>query len=682
MASPPDAPRQAAPVLPFGGFPGRAIEGMPESLRNAPPPEPPPDFGAYRRAAATAPTNGQHADPFMDDVEEEPPPGEDPNDWDLRSFLSQWNYAPGLSYIAIKRLSPANVRGFATSGFLEEIHEPIEEAWLGARWGGGTFVLDIFAYNERSGRAGRIDSRTVSIGGSPTHYRGPSGEPAPIPGIVGAGAPPPGAWPNASAPSGYPPSGYPNNYPPNGGRPQNAWDASQGVAARRAEDVNVIRMTQEGFERAAKQQTDGMKVQNDALREDLAALRREAAEARSKQGDVAASMLAPIQSTVDSVREQLSQQQRAHSDQQAQMRTQHDAELRAQRESFERMLGEIRNQHERQLDAARMERSESLADLRERHKSEQDALRDQLRMADERARRDIDAAKETLAARYEAQLLQRADEVKRLERDEDRARTEAKTREDDLKKELEAMRTLKSRGITGDLTELAGVAQALKTVGGAFGMVPAGEGGGEEVPKDTLGKILHYMPGIQQATAPLLQRVDNMADAIRNRGAQAAAAQQQAIAAQQAAMYPMAAPHQQGMLPAPGDYPIYSQPGGGQPGPIQPLQPQPQQPIQLQPAQPQPVQQPQTPPGGPSQGQDTQIFQYLQARFEADADAVTVAGEVKMALPAEQLAMLKAATPDQVVSEVLEAAGPGSSLATPRGRAWLAQIHAVVKASA
>ena len=642
--------------VPLGGVGGRLMDDMPESIRNAPPPAAPPDFSAYRRAAAAPPKeDAMEPETYPEDYGEE-----EEDHLDLASWLRQRTYAPGLSYVSIRRLSPVNFRGYTTGGMLEEVHDAFDAAWIGQRWGGGTYALEIYEWDDRRGRAYRADSRTVQLGGVPTHYRGPSGEPVALPG----GAPPQATY------NGPPPawSSFPT------GRPFMAGNAQQrpqydDVSNRRREDVQVMGMVRDTVEKSAAAQTAVLQSQNEAVQRELDRARRDQREAEERRRMDSHNLITPVNAAVESVKTQLVEQGATFQRHLSEQRQSFDMELRSSRESQERQLDMARQQTGEQLRSKDEAHARYLEDLRDRHRHEVDGVREQLRRAEDRTRDENARTEQMLAARYESQVKAGEVENRRLRDEIERIRGEARTAEEQVRSELEKLRTEKGKGLSANLTEFAGVMTAMTSVAEGMGFNKA-SASSEAVPADTLGKILHYAPSIgEHVVSPIAKRVDNLAEAIRE--------QKSVVQAQQVAQQHLNTPQPAlpvGM-PMPGAAPYYLPPQAVAGGPEE-VAPAPA-------AAPPPPPPPPPPPSDPAPAKEeagpAPLIEFLVSRLEDDAPVALVGQEIKGAISAAELENIVQAPAEVLVAQIAQAAGGSSPLSTPRGEAWLKELHATLK---
>ena len=427
-------PDADTPPVPFMAG-GKLVEGMPESIKNAPPPKAPPDFSAFRKKPVEAapppePKGGDMEDLDYDPFEDE---DEDARAADLLTFLRQWTYSPGLSYISIRRMSPVQFRNFSTGGYLEDIHDPFDESWLAQRWGGGTFVVDVFQYSQGTGRSQRVEGRSVTISGPPLYYRGPDGNPAPIPGMAqqpnGNGAWNQGGYGGAppASPFGAPTGGWGQARPTFGQAQPQSTSRTPGympnaadVLNRNQQDVAVMNMVKDTVESSAAGQVAAVQAQTETLRSELARERQEARRSREKEGSAISSMWQPVQSTIASVQDQLRTQADGHRAQMDALRQQSGEEMRAREEAHRREMDAMRLQNDGQLRAKDEDHRRYMDDLRERHRHEVDGLRDEMRRGEERGSDRVRQTEQMILARFEAQLAAAKDAADRAEREADR----------------------------------------------------------------------------------------------------------------------------------------------------------------------------------------------------------------------------------------------------------------------
>ena len=386
-----------------------------------------------------------------------------------------------------------------------------------------------------------------------------------------------------------------------------------------------------------------------------------------------AAMWGPVQNTIAGVQDQLRTQAAGFQTQLDSQRASHGDELRAREESHRREMEQLRLTNTETLRSRDDDHRRYMDDLRDRHRHEVDGLREEVRRADDRAKERVTQTEQMILARFESQLALAKDAAERAERDADRRTGERDAEIQRMRDELASLRAEKAKGLSSNLAEFAGVMTSFNTVAENMGLSKA-SGPDGDIPKDTLGKLLHYAPSIgQHVVEPVAKRVEGLTAAIRERNAVDGAVVQQQAAAQQnqaLAALPMAAMPPGASMPLPSQQVVY--PPIQAPPPVEaPSTPAPA------PA-PTPEEQAQVSEAEEAQQQVQALFDLLHTRLDEEAAAAATAAELRAVVPAMQIDILKAMDTPQLLAEIRQIA-PESPLNTPRGQQWLQGVHAAVK---
>lgn len=95
-------------------------------------------------------------------------------------WSSKWEYQPGCQFVRVSREYPKVWEGIPIAGVMEEVLEPFDTDYLLSRWGGGTYKLHAIQLDP-DGKSRTTDRKTVTLSGLPLSFRGPDGEPMPLP---------------------------------------------------------------------------------------------------------------------------------------------------------------------------------------------------------------------------------------------------------------------------------------------------------------------------------------------------------------------------------------------------------------------------------------------------------------------------------------------------------------------
>ena len=631
------------------------------------------------------------------------------DDLPLRDFLAQWRYEGGVSYIHLVRRHPQQVRRFNTlyniGGLLEEVTEPFDEMYVSQRWGGGTYVAEVFQYQPALNRSICIKRRTIPLSGSPVAYRGPNGDPLMLP-------------PEQAPAQGQqqPPQGWPQNIPwtpPQGGwypqfpyqqqqqqpqlQPRNLMEAMQLQQGQQ----KTLELMQRTVEKSADAQTAVLKTQLEATRQDLDTLRKE-------QAAVVAQGSRPAEAALDAMRNAVEQQRSALDRTLQEQRAQHESALKEMVRNNEKQLDALRAQHESQMTALRLQAESEKANVRAIYEGQIANLNRELDRAERAAKDGSATVVQMLSGQYEARLAALQAEVthardlsqSEVSRIKDMRDTELKRIEGDLqavRTELAAERVKQGKSAMDSMKDTATMLQSVGGLAEAMGFQrPDAAGAAAGADDSTLGKLAMAAPLVEKVMGPLMSRVDyyiQQGQQAKLEAARAAAAQQhyQGGYMVQPPMVPVQMPPQL----APVGTQIAGPSGGvqtpsvqaaGPPAPIrdefsggiqgqQQGQPQWQQPPQGQQQVPMPGAAGgwQTPAPVSTQDFLDHGVNYLAERFDGDMEASVAAAELVRAIDAETRAMMAGTSNEEIVSQVQQQA-VGSSLTSPRGKQWLMQV--------
>lgn len=690
--TPPPVEGEPPPGPGMFGLPGRVLDEMPEELRNVRP-APPPDFSEFRRRRREGPPTGNGSGPgdplglmgaAGDEAEEPEGPEEDDEEGqeafrgrgeiDVRAWLSGFRFQPGVSYIVISRRYPQVWKGYTTGGYLEQQLEPFDTTWIAGRWGGGTFDIEVFQPNRR-GQPARAEARTITISGNPAYYRGPQGEPVPIPTEMSGGQGPgqgPGQGFGPGASPVYAWQGRWAGAPPDRG--------ALGAIDERRHELKVA-------EQMAALAREAGNAKADAATSQLAAIQAQLADERKAREDGTTRIVAPLQATVEAVRVQLEQQRGAFERALAEQRQTFEAAMKDAATSHASVVESMRHEHETQLSSRETEARRHEEMMAKMQATEIAGYQARVTSAEASAKDIRDNIERLLAARYEAQIAALNAEITRVREDRDaqvaRATKDGEREEKHLRDELALLRDElaktradKGKSITDNMTEFAGAMAAWQNVAGSMGF----EKGAQE-PSGFLGQLAAHGPALRSAVIdPVMQRVDNIASAVRERTAAEQQARASAVQARMAALpmgVPMAA------------FPV------GPAGPMQQALPmghsiagqEPHVPSHApSPAVRPQAPQPPPPPAETDQGRpmtaaeiqeaSEQLVRFLETQYEADVQPKAVAAALQTMLAPQAFESLRMTPSDQAVQQVVGLAGPDSPLTSPRAAAWLASIHA------
>ena len=564
---------------------------------------------------------------------------EDEGEDSLEDWLSQ--FAPfmmGVEYAKVIRVHPTAYKGIPVGGVLEDVYDPISEGDLAMKWGGGTFRVQVF--KQKGGRSKVVDERNISVSGYPTHYRGPDGDPEPLP-----------------------TRSRPTRERLTQQREEVQQNSLHGALGRSRADA------QAETERARMIMEQNK--EHSGLLERLLAQERQAnqhVEATKAQQQQA--MVQPFNTAIGAVQNQMAALQASHSSTLEGLRTNHSEQMRAMQETLntyrdeaarrERDIRDESARRERQMMEDYKDRLEArILQTKESYEAQLREARAATRAAEDRhaqmlesERRHADSSKTlhtgAIQAQYEGTVNLLQVEVNRLRSENDRMRDETQL--------------LRNKAMTHDdpLTALTKATDLVDMVRGKVG------GDMPSIPEDSgfFGKLMQAAPMVSKAMGPILERVDK-----------AAALGEESLRQQQQAMH-MQQQQQQADPMGMGYQPIQQTHGlpSGQinPGPSyqQHAPPPPQQ------HAPPPPQQPQV-PSDPTENFG-EFLSWMDGEMDNPPEEIAQkikAGVGSGVVPAEFVQGILMEDPKEIVSQIQDAAEQAGldNLGSPLGKTILSR---------
>lgn len=366
---------------------------------------------------------------------------------DLRTWMQRWAYTPGLQFVRLARLSPAEYppgSRQSIAGDLEDLMEPWDSNEIAARWGGGVYTVSAIQASDTNTRR-VVERKRIELAGPPRAVPGHDGVPVPI--TSGTAA--------APIPQQVVQGGNVVDLTAALGRVTQQAQESQSVAAlQQSYRESRAELAQTNARHAAEIAELRKEMRTNATDRDQPA--RDALAAQQRQFD---RVVEAHQVQIDALRAQYEQQAAAL------LRT-HEKSQETREASHQNAMVALRDQHRNELDQVRSlarvevetlrndlnrERSERDRDNRDL-RGQLDALRTEATSAGDRRANE---ARETAKTLYEPQLSQLRAELVEARRSAETARAEARAdaekRERDVRTQLEAVNTAKESAIKSTL---------------------------------------------------------------------------------------------------------------------------------------------------------------------------------------------------------------------------------------
>lgn len=473
---------------------------------------------------------------------------------DLRSWMQKWAYTPGLQFVRLSRLSPAEYppgSRQSIAGDLEDLMEPLDSNEIAARWGGGVYTVSAIQASDQNARR-VVERKRIELAGPPRAVPGHDGQPVPITSATAAASM---AQPTL----------------PGGGNVIDL-NAALGRVAQQAQESQSVAALQQAH-REARAELSQLTARHQA---EVAELRKEMRANATDRDAPAREALAAQQRQFDRAMEahqvQLDALRAQYESQTAALLRTHEKAQEAREASHQTALTALRDQHRNELEQVRglarvevetlrndlnRERAERDRDNRDM-RSQVDTLRAEAASAGDRRANE---ARETAKTLYEPQLTQLRAELVEARRSAETARAEARAdaekRERDVRAQLEAVNTAKESAIRSTLEarivgleadvrsrderlarqddELAMLRQQVATKGDPLEQIKSAFqfkdmitnlGGGPPQPQGFLQSLAQVAgPLRENLFEPVLKRVDRAVDVASQESARRAEAQ-------------------------------------------------------------------------------------------------------------------------------------------------------------
>ena len=423
---------------------------------------------------------------------------------DLQSWMQTQTTAESARWFKLERLQPAFTDNMSALGFLEDLTNPIDERYILARWGGGTYAVISQAVGKGRSSRKNVGRMEFDLAGPPRAFPGKEGQPVLFPSAKAMddanvvddedeeeeeevevrprrtsrfGEHDPRArdedprndprndprmdprW------RGIPPNGNGRDFPyqdQQGGMGMGMNGMQPGFAAGlrsplgRFQEVAQQRVESRAEQQAMKMATDASNIAQTTLANQLDEARKQNDEMRGQMMAREREQARPLHEAQAALLQQLEQQRTAY---EAQLRTQRDnteAQLRSQRSDFE---SQMRSQKE----AAE---ARNLSIEKERDREHGMAAKDlaaertqaDRRVADEReaAARRVEEVKNLLTTQYETRLTvltsERDQAARRAEEAERRAQADVERRVSEERRMAEQREMLVREMVGGNAT--------------------------------------------------------------------------------------------------------------------------------------------------------------------------------------------------------------------------------------
>lgn len=386
-------------------------------------------------------------------------PVEGSNTFDLHTWMEDLHTKGGARWFKLERTFPVTCDNIASSGFIDDLTEPVDESMIRKQWGGGAFRISALAPKGR-GKA-VLEAKDFELSGPPRAYPGADKQPVLFPSAKvreeeGGG--------DESIDAEFEDDGFDLDDLTQGnrgrGRPQNDFPPLRGHGQSRdfrgrdrfeEQDLNpryrrapfrefaeepmpappppyanpAERMRESLSQRTAVQaSTDSMRILNEAnssaqrmLADQLENRNKEMQQMREALAVQSERTDRPIQEAINAFKMRMEEQRADFTAQLTGMRTNYEQQIGALRSTFDQQLANARSTSDQQLAAMRTGNEQQVLLLSQRHDAELRSLASRQESEVKNLQREIDRTREDATTRLrdaQEQANRRAQEVRDL----------------------------------------------------------------------------------------------------------------------------------------------------------------------------------------------------------------------------------------------------------------------------
>jgi len=422
----------------------------------------------------------------------------------LLEWSSKWEYQPGCQFVRLSREYPKVWEGIPIAGVIEEINEPFDTDYLIYRWGGGTYKLHAIQLDP-DGKSRTTDRKTVTLSGLPISFRGPDGEPMPLPQSKRVE--------DAMRRRTREDEEY--EEPEETGGQVSAVDLYYAAQANANQNRGSDPDTLEVLRRAQNDANEHMRANMDAQQrlnqQTISNQDKELERMREAAREKESAAMTPFNYAMQMMESRGNVEMQNMRAQLDAIRSDHNMQMQMMQSEHSRVVESYQRELDRMREDTRLREDQIRSMVSGQYAGQVAALENRALMAEQNAARNVDLArsdgdrrenqmKMMLESSFESRFNLVSSEKERMSRDL------AQTR-----KELSEFRAI-AMEVKDPIAQLQQVQGLVNAVQGIAGQ-PAEVGGEERAPDDFMGKVAHYGPGFaKHFLAPVLQRVDAATD--------------------------------------------------------------------------------------------------------------------------------------------------------------------------
>lgn len=475
-------------------------------------------------------------------------------------WSARWEYQPGCQFVRVSREFPKIWEGIPIAGVIEEVVEPFDTDYLMNRWGGGTYKLSAIQLDP-DGKSRTVDRKTVTLSGLPLCFRGPDGEPAPLPQSARVEE----AMRRRAAREEYDEEEDHKDH-------VSAVDLYYAAQANASQNRSVDPEALEVIRRAQNDANEHMRANMDAQQrlseQTIANQREELDRMRTRMQEKELTSHQPLNIAMQMMESRSQSEMSNMRSQLDAMRDQHQSQLQMIQSEHARVIESYQRELDRMREDSRLREDQVRSMVQGQYQGQIAALENRALMAEQNAQRNVEIARQD-ADRREAQMklmLESGFDSRFQLVSSEKSRLQSELTQ--TRKELAEYRAI-AMDVKDPIQQLQQMQSLVGAVQGFTGATdPTPPPNTDGAPDDFIGKIAHYGPGFaKHFLSPILSRVD-AATEVANRQIQAREQEYEFVnrmsaGTPQLPQAGMGAPHQ----PIPVQQPQYHIPNPGQPSP-------------------------------------------------------------------------------------------------------------------
>jgi len=415
-------------------------------------------------------------------------------------WSAKWEYQPGCQFVRVSREYPKVWEGIPIAGVMEEVYEPFDTDYLVNRWGGGTYKLHAIQLDP-DGKSRTTDRKTVTLSGLPLSFRGPDGEPAPLPQSKRVE--------EAMRRRAHEEDEYDEREDDRGGHVSavDLYYAAQANAnqSRGGSDPETLEVLRRAQNDANEHMRANMEAQSRLNQQTISNQDKELDRLREQMREKESAAMTPFNYAMQMMESRGNVEMQNMRSQLEAMRSDHTMQMQMIQSEHGRVVESYQRELDRMREDTRLREDQIRTMVSGQYQGQIAALENRALMAEQNASRNVDLArsdadrrenqmKMMLESSFEGRFHLVSSEKERLQRELSTTR-----------KELSEFRAI-AMDVKDPITQLQQMQGLVSAVQGFTG---AGAEPEEKAPDDFMGKVAHYGPGFaKHFLGPVLQRVD------------------------------------------------------------------------------------------------------------------------------------------------------------------------------